>query len=80
LRPVWAELERPISKITRVKWAGKVAQVEHLLCKCDALSLIPTPTKKKKKERERTSIFPSEIQFHGISYKYYDSMLFKFVA
>jgi hypothetical protein len=28
----------PISKITRAKWTGGVAQVlEHLLCKCEAL-------------------------------------------
>jgi hypothetical protein len=40
LRPPWANSSRgPISKITRAKWAGVVAQaVEHLLCKCEALS------------------------------------------
>jgi hypothetical protein len=40
--------EIPISKITRAKWAGGVAQVvEHLLCKDKALSSNPIPTKKK---------------------------------
>jgi hypothetical protein len=40
----------PISKITRAKWAGGVAQVvECLLCKCKAMSSNPSPTKKKKR-------------------------------
>jgi hypothetical protein len=40
-----------LSKITRAKWTGSVAQaVESLLCKCEALSLNPRPTKKKKKK------------------------------
>jgi hypothetical protein len=46
----------PISKITRVKWTGGVAQViEHLLCKCKVLRSNSSPFKKKdrKKERER---------------------------
>jgi hypothetical protein len=39
-RPAWANiLQDPISKLTRVKWTGSVAQaVEHLVCKCEALS------------------------------------------
>jgi hypothetical protein len=40
--------ETPISKITRAKWTGEVAQaVQHLLCKCKAL-----PPKKKIKSSE----------------------------
>jgi hypothetical protein len=32
-----------ISKITRAKWTGSVAKVvEHLLCKCEALSSNPS--------------------------------------
>jgi hypothetical protein len=39
-----------ISKISREKWTGDVAQVvEYLLCKHEALSANPIPTKKKKK-------------------------------
>jgi hypothetical protein len=36
LRPAWENSVRdPISKITRAKWTGGVAQVvEYLLCKC----------------------------------------------
>jgi hypothetical protein len=38
--------ETPISKITRAKWTGDVAQaVELLLCNCKTLSSNPTPTK-----------------------------------
>jgi hypothetical protein len=41
---VW---EIPISKITRAKWIGGVAQVvEHLLCKCKTLGFKPHSTKK----------------------------------
>jgi hypothetical protein len=41
--------ETPISKITTAKWIAGVSQVvEHLHCKCDALSSYPSPTKKKK--------------------------------
>jgi hypothetical protein len=40
-------LRDPISKITRAKWTGGVAQaVEHLFCKCKALSSNPSLTKK----------------------------------
>jgi hypothetical protein len=40
----------PISKITTAKWTGDVTQVvQHLLCKCKALSSSPRPTKKKKR-------------------------------
>jgi hypothetical protein len=47
------DYETPISKITRAKWPGGVAQaVEQLLCKCkcEALSSNPSPTKKKKEK------------------------------
>jgi hypothetical protein len=49
-RPAWAKSSwEPISKITRAKQAGVVAQaVDHLLCKCKDLSSNPRPTKKKK--------------------------------
>jgi hypothetical protein len=48
-RPAQAKLhETPISKITRAKWTGGVAQLEeHLLCKLEALSSNSTPTHKK---------------------------------
>jgi hypothetical protein len=40
-------LETLISKITKAKWTGGVAQeVEHLLCKCGRLSSNPSPQKK----------------------------------
>jgi hypothetical protein len=40
----------PISKITKAKLSGGVAQaVEHLLYKCKALKSTPIPSKKKKK-------------------------------
>jgi hypothetical protein len=40
LRPAWANCSQDsISKITKVKWTGGVAQaIECLLCKCEALS------------------------------------------
>jgi hypothetical protein len=39
-----------ISKITRAKWTGGVAQaVEHLLCKPEVLSSNSSPRKRKKK-------------------------------
>jgi hypothetical protein len=41
-----------ISKITRAKWIGGVAQaVECLLCKLTALSSNPSPTKKQTRSR-----------------------------
>jgi hypothetical protein len=41
--------QTPISKISRAKWAGGVAQVvECLLCKCQALISNFSPKKKKK--------------------------------
>jgi hypothetical protein len=41
--------ETLISKITRAKWTGDVAQaVEHLLCKCEVLSPNPSPIQKQK--------------------------------
>jgi hypothetical protein len=48
LRPAWGtSLRDPISKITRAKWTGSVAQaVEHLLCKCEALSSVLTTREK----------------------------------
>jgi hypothetical protein len=43
----------PISKITRAKWTGSMAQaVQHLLCKCEALYSNPSPTKEKRKEKQ----------------------------
>jgi hypothetical protein len=45
-------LEIPISRITRVKWTGGVAQVvKYLHCKFEALSLNPTFTEKKNIKR-----------------------------
>jgi hypothetical protein len=39
----------PISKITRAKWTGGMVQaVEHLLCKCEALSSNYNPSPKNK--------------------------------
>jgi hypothetical protein len=47
-------LETPISKITRAKWTGSVAQVvEWLLCKCKSLSSNPSPTRKRERQKER---------------------------
>jgi hypothetical protein len=45
-RPAWANsLQDPISKITKTKWIGSVAQVvECLLCRCKALSSNPRHT------------------------------------
>jgi hypothetical protein len=50
-RPDWANsLQDPISKITRAKWTGGVAQaVEGLLCKHEVLSSNHSSIKKKKK-------------------------------
>jgi hypothetical protein len=46
-------LKNPVSKITKAKWTRDVAQeIEHLLCKCEALSSNPSPIKKKKKPAE----------------------------
>jgi hypothetical protein len=47
-RPAWANSSGDsISKITRAKWTGLVAQVvECLLCKCYVLSSYLSPTKK----------------------------------
>jgi hypothetical protein len=60
--------EIPISKITRAKWTGGVAQaVERLLCKCKALSSNPGPTK-----NSNTSITPTMHCYH---YKYFPDTL-----
>jgi hypothetical protein len=50
LRPAWANSSRDhISKITRAKWTGGVAQVaEHLLSKCKVLRSNSSLKKKKK--------------------------------
>jgi hypothetical protein len=59
---VWGQprgivLKTPISKVTRAKWTGGVAQVvEWLLCKCKALSLNSGPTQKQNKKAERYSL------------------------
>jgi hypothetical protein len=52
LRPAQANsLQDPISKITKAKWTGGVAQaVESLIYKCQALTSIPSPTKNKHKK------------------------------
>jgi hypothetical protein len=45
-RPVWGKKEDPISKITRAKRAGGVAQeVQQLLASAEALSSNPGTTK-----------------------------------
>jgi hypothetical protein len=53
LRPDWANsLKNFISKITRAKWTGGMAQaIECLLCKCKALSSNTSSTKKRKKDK-----------------------------
>jgi hypothetical protein len=53
MRPAWANsLQDPISKITRTKWTGDVAQaVEHLLCKRSPE--FKPPSHQKKKERKQ---------------------------
>jgi hypothetical protein len=52
-RPTWTHsLQDPISKTTRAKCTGGVAQVaEYLLCKCEGLSSNPIPPPSKKKIR-----------------------------
>jgi hypothetical protein len=49
-RPAWQiAFEAPLSKITRAKWTGGMAQViEHLFCKhkVPSLNLTNTPNKK----------------------------------
>jgi hypothetical protein len=57
LRPASANRSQdPISKITRAKWTGGMAQeVENLLYKCKALSSNPIPPKEKKKRNHRYS-------------------------
>jgi hypothetical protein len=46
-----------ISKITRAKWIGGVAQVlEHLLCKGKTLSSNPSSTKKSKLKKDNLSM------------------------
>jgi hypothetical protein len=55
LRLAWANSSRePISKITRARWTGGVAQVvECLLCKCEALSLNPVPPQRRKEKKRK---------------------------
>jgi hypothetical protein len=44
----------PISKISRAEWTGGVVQkVEHLLCKCRALSSNPS---QREREREKGAV------------------------
>jgi hypothetical protein len=54
-RPAWTNNSQdPVSKITRAKWTGGVAQVlECPLCKCEALSSNRSSEKKKKNPEER---------------------------
>jgi hypothetical protein len=51
---IWQSAVRgPISKITRAKWTGDVAQVvKCLLCKYEAINSNPGTTKKKKRVRK----------------------------
>jgi hypothetical protein len=51
-------LQKPISKITKAKWTGGVAQaVDGLLCKLKALSSNSGNTKKKKKVKMKQKNF-----------------------
>jgi hypothetical protein len=65
LRPIQANSSRdPISKITRAKWTGGVAQaVECMLCKHETLNSSPSPTgkKRKKKEKRKKPLYSSAI-------------------
>jgi hypothetical protein len=59
----------PISKITRAKWIGGVSQVaECLLCKCKALSSIPSRREgggggggEEEEEEEKTYTYREQI-------------------
>jgi hypothetical protein len=60
-------LETPISKTTRTKWTGGVAQAaDCLLCKCETLSSNPSPTKKKqnKENIKNTFICSHQVKKH----------------
>jgi hypothetical protein len=56
----------PVSKVTRVKWTGGMAQgVQHVFCKHGTLSSNPSPTKKIKVKNIRPFfIFVTLIQAH----------------
>jgi hypothetical protein len=66
--------ETPISKITRAKWTGGMAQVVgRPLCKCEALKIKnPRPTPKKKKKKKRLQKFQgSKVEIsHKLSAEY----------
>jgi hypothetical protein len=56
-----------ISKTTRAKWSGGVAQVvDYLLCQHEALSANPSPTIKEKNDN---SIFIKIVKANGFKYK-----------
>jgi hypothetical protein len=65
----------PISKITRAKCTGGVAQiVENLLCECEALSSNPSLTKQKKKERKVENSNDVLRTYWSLSLNYSDEM------
>jgi hypothetical protein len=74
LRPAWANSSQdPISKITRAKWTGGVAQaMEYLLCKCKVPWVKPKCQKKIKKYKwnmlgsKRATRVPSMLSTHCI--------------
>jgi hypothetical protein len=54
----------PISKITRAKQTGGVAQVvEHLLCKHKVLNSNPNPATKKNNNNHLNFFFPAVLEF-----------------
>jgi hypothetical protein len=56
--------EDSISRATRAKWTGGVAQVvDHLICKCKALSSNPSLTKKKKEKEKKKET--QQYLYHG---------------
>jgi hypothetical protein len=63
------DLKDPISKITRAKWTGGVAQVvQHLLCKYKILSSNPSlpATRPPQKKRNPTKIILKILILSGI--------------
>jgi hypothetical protein len=62
LGPVWTNsLQDPISKITKAKGTGGVAQAaEHMLCKCEALSSNPSSTPSKKTNMDQSKLIQSD--------------------
>jgi hypothetical protein len=67
LRPTWTNSSQdPISKLTRAKWTGGIANVvQCLLCKHEVLSSKPSPPKKKMPEwKPKSSVLKKIIPFH----------------